>query len=166
MPAPSTLPSPFDFYDDPANSIGYLTRIAFRHFYRQLERRTLAHGITSGQWPFLRVLWNEEGMTQHELSLRVGMREPTTVTALNSLERSGLVRRQPSLKDRRKTHIFLTDKGHELRETMMASVSEVNRIAAEGVPDEDMETLRRVLNRISENLSEDPHVDDMATSAA
>ena len=54
MPAnPNDIPAE-GFYDDPANSLGYLTRIAFRAFYRRLERRTLALGVSSGQWPFLR----------------------------------------------------------------------------------------------------------------
>ena len=72
------------FYADPGNSIGYLTRIAFRFFSRALEMRTAAHGVSSGQWRFLRVLWLEDGLTQRELSRRVGMREPTTVIALST----------------------------------------------------------------------------------
>ena len=68
-----------EFYADPTNSIGYLTRIAFRAFSRALEVRTAPHGVSSGQWRFLRVLWREDGLTQRELSRRVGMREPTTV---------------------------------------------------------------------------------------
>ena len=64
-----------DFYQNPMNSVGYLTRITFRSFSRTLERMTLPHGVSAGQWRFLRVLWNEEGLTQRELSRRVGMRE-------------------------------------------------------------------------------------------
>jgi DNA-binding MarR family transcriptional regulator len=157
---------PNGFYDDPANSLGYLTRIAFRSFYRSLERRTLALGVSSGQWPFLRVLWNEEGMTQRELSRRVGMQEPTTVTALNSLARAGLVRREPSTEDRRKIHVFLTPKGRHLREQMMVCVAEVNEIAAQGIEPEDMNTLRRVLAKLSENLARDGYDGASAASAA
>ena len=147
--------TPPGFYDLPANSIGYLTRIAFRAFSRHLERRTLAAGVTSGQWPFLRALWNEEGMTQHELSRRVGMQDPTTVSALNTLERAGLVRREPSREDRRKTNVFLTENGRALRETMMERVAEVNELAIRGVDPHDMAIARRVLTRISENLAEE-----------
>ncbi len=164
MLANSNDTTPTGFYDDPANSLGYLTRIAFRAFYRSLERRTLVLGVSSGQWPFLRVLWNEEGMTQRELSRRVGMQEPTTVTALNSLARAGLVRREPSTEDRRKIHVFLTAKGRLLREQMMVCVAEVNEIASEGIDPEDMNTLRRVLAKLSDNLARDGF--DGAASAA
>ena len=92
-------------YADPAHSIGYLLRITFRGFSRALENRTIAHGVSSGQWRFLRQLWLQDGLTQRELSRRVGMREPTTVVAVNSLVKAGFVKRAPSDEDRRKVHI-------------------------------------------------------------
>jgi len=146
---------PPGFYENPHNSIGYLTRIAFRSFTRVLERRTLPKGVSSGQWPFLRVLWNEEGMTQRELSRRVGMQEPTTVTALNSLVKAGLVRREPSTEDRRKVHVFLTPKARQLRAELMVCVAEVNDIATQGIAEADMAVLRRVLVQLAENLARD-----------
>jgi DNA-binding MarR family transcriptional regulator len=165
MPANSNRDVAADFYDDPANSLGYLTRIAHRSFSRQLERRTQTVGVTSGQWPFLRVLWNEEGMTQRELSRRVGMQEPTTVAAINSLEKNGLVRREPSQADRRKVHVFLTAKGRALRADMMACVAEVNDVATQGIDPRDMATLRRVLAKLSENLTRDEALGDSASAA-
>src|SRR5262249_57263649 len=66
----------------PDESSGYLVRDAHRAFQRLLERRIAAYGVTRGQWYFLRALWNEDGLTQRELSARVGMMEPTTVIAL------------------------------------------------------------------------------------
>src|ERR1041384_346587 len=89
----------------PSESSGYLVRDAHRAFQRLLERRIAAYGVTRGQWYFLRVLWNEDGLSQRELSARVGMMEPTTVIALRSMERTGLIRRIRSKDDRRKTHV-------------------------------------------------------------
>ncbi len=45
------------------------------------------YGLKRGQWYFLRVLWTEDGLSQRELSARVGTMEPTTVIALRSMER-------------------------------------------------------------------------------
>lgn len=144
-----------EFYANPVNSIGYLTRITFRSFSRALERRTLPSGVSSGQWRFLRVLWTEEGLTQRELSVRVGMREPTTVTALKSLERSGLVTRVPSELDRRKIHIYLTPRAKRLKTKLLPFVAEVNAIASEGIDPGEIAVLRRVLTRMSANLAKD-----------
>src|SRR5436305_14751879 len=96
-------------------SLGYLVRDANRAFQRLLEKRIAPHGVTRGQWYFLRVLWNEDGLSQRELSARVGMMEPTTVIALRSMERSGLIRRVRSTDDKRKTHVWLTPKAKRMR---------------------------------------------------
>ena len=86
----------------PAESSGYLVRDAHRAFQRLLEKRIAPHGVTRGQWYFLRVLWTEDGLSQRELSARVGMMEPTTVIALRSMEKSGLIRRVRSAEDKRR----------------------------------------------------------------
>src|SRR6201990_2229033 len=75
-------------------SLGYLVRDANRAFQRLLEKRITPHGVTRGQWYFLRVLWEEDGLSQRELSSRVGMMEPTTVIALRSIEEAGLLLRE------------------------------------------------------------------------
>ncbi|MET0271747.1 MAG: MarR family transcriptional regulator [Phenylobacterium sp.] len=155
--------TPADFYADPNNSLGYLSRIAFRSFSRALEKRTLPHGVTAGQWRFLRVLWREDGLTQRELSRRVGMREPTTVTALKSLEKSGFVRRKQSEEDRRKIHVFLTPKAKALQAVLAPHIAEVNEIAARGLTPEEVATLRRLLQIVGKNLA--PEVDGPPTDA-
>ena len=141
-----------DAFANPTNSLGYLTRIAFRRFSRALEKRTIGYGVTSGQWRFLRVLWQEEGLTQRELSLRVGMREPTTVVALRSLERSGLVERRQSAQDKRKVHVHLTPHARRLRGVLAPAIAEVNAIATTGMTPEEVLTLKRLLTLAGQNL--------------
>jgi MarR family transcriptional regulator for hemolysin len=138
---------------DPNNSIGYLSRIAFRSFSRAMERRSLPFGVSSGQWRFLRQLWVEDGLTQRELSRRVGMREPTTVTAVNSLVRSGFVERVPSIKDRRKVHIHLTQRARALEAELLPYVAEVNGLATRGIEPGDLAVFLKVLGQINANLA-------------
>ncbi|BCW87273.1 Transcriptional regulator SlyA [Alphaproteobacteria bacterium SO-S41] len=149
------------FYADSNNSLGFLTRIAFRSFSRALELRTQPHGVSSGQWRFLRVLWQEDGLTQRELSRRVGMREPTTVIALKSLEKSGFVRREQSTEDRRRVHVYLTPVAKRLEKKLLPAVAEVNEIATAGLTPKEVDQLRRLLIKIGMNLaaeSQDPKV--------
>jgi len=153
------------FYADPTNSIGYLTRIAFRAFSRALELRTAPHGVSSGQWRFLRVLWREDGLTQRELSRRVGMREPTTVIALKSLERSGFVTRRKSEEDRRKVHVFLTDTARALQSVLLPAVAEVNDVALTGLTRSEIEILRKALTQVGRNLAADVGEDTPTDSA-
>jgi len=140
-------------YADPTHSIGYLLRITFRAFSRALEKRTMAYGVSSGQWRFLRQLWVEDGLTQRELSRRVGMREPTTVVAVGSLVKAGFVRRAPSDEDRRKVHIHLTPHARALQLALLPLAAEVNAIATAGLDPAEVAALRRALRRISDNLA-------------
>jgi DNA-binding MarR family transcriptional regulator len=140
---------------NPNESLGYLCRIAFRNLSRALERRTLPHGVSSGQWRFLRMLWIEDGITQRELSRRVGLREPTTVTALKGLEKAGLIHRWQSPDDRRKLHVYLTPKARQLRATLAPYVVEVNEKAVEGLTPDEVRTLRDLLRKVANNLSEE-----------
>jgi DNA-binding MarR family transcriptional regulator len=142
-----------DSYADPNNSIGYLTRIAFRAFSRALETRTLKHGVSSGQWRFLRVLWQEDGLTQRELSRRVGLREPTTVIALKGMERAGLILRAKSVSDRRKAHVYLTPEARALQPILMPAVAEVNAMAVAGLTEAEVTLLRRALTQVGRNLA-------------
>jgi DNA-binding MarR family transcriptional regulator len=143
---------PPEYYSNPENSIGYLARIVFRTFSRVLERRTMEHDVSAGQWRFLRQLWLQDGITQRELSERVGMREPTTVVALKSLEKADLIRRERSTEDRRKTYIHLTPHAKALEALLNPLNAEVHAIATAGMSDGEVEMLQTLLRRVHANL--------------
>jgi DNA-binding MarR family transcriptional regulator len=145
---PPTAPLPFD------NSVGFLVRDLNRAIQRALQARIQRHGVAPGAWYFLRVLWEEEGLTQRELANRVGMMEPTAVIALRGLERAGWIRRQRNAQDRRKIHIRLTPEGRALRETLLPLAHEVNAEVCRGLSPADHATLLALLRRARCNLAE------------
>jgi DNA-binding MarR family transcriptional regulator len=136
----------------PRLSSGYLVRDAHRAFQRLLERRIAPYGVTRGQWYFLRVLWNADGLSQRELSARVGMMEPTTAIALRSMERSQLIRRLRADDDRRKVRVFLTAKAKRLRIQLLSLARDITVEAEEGIVPRDIAAFRRVIARMTANL--------------
>jgi DNA-binding MarR family transcriptional regulator len=136
----------------PRLSSGYLVRDAHRAFQRLLERRIAPYGVTRGQWYFLRVLWNADGLSQRELSARVGMMEPTTAIALRSMERSQLIRRLRGGDDRRKVRVFLTVKAKRLRIQLLSLARDITVGAEEGIAPRDIAAFRRVIARMTANL--------------
>ena len=133
-------------------SLGYLVRDANRAFQRLLERRISPHGVTRGQWYFLRVLWEQDAISQRELSARVGMMEPTTVIALRGMEKAGLIRRVRSADDKRKAQVWLTAKAKGLRGELLARARGVTAEAEQGIARRDWQTFRRVITRMTANL--------------
>jgi DNA-binding MarR family transcriptional regulator len=140
-------------YADRMRSIGHLSRIVFRGFSSELGRRLARDGVTPGQWRFLRVLWEEDAITQRELSQRVGAKEATTARSVRSLLRSGLVERRDDPLDKRKFMILLTRRAHRLEEKLLPYVTEVHELALRGIEPEEVEIARRVLTRIHANLA-------------
>jgi len=136
----------------PRLSSGYLVRDAHRAFQRLLERRIAPYGVARGQWYFLRVLWNADGLSQRELSARVGMMEPTTVIALRGMERSGLIRRVRGDDDRRKVRVFLTAKAKRLRNELLAVARSITDEAEQGIGARELAAFRRVISLMTANL--------------
>jgi MarR family transcriptional regulator for hemolysin len=140
-------------YLEPMHSLGYLARINFRAFSRALEKLTIAHGVTAGQWRFLRVLWEQDDITQRELSARAGTTEATTVRAVAALSSNGFITRHKGTDDRRKMRVRLTPKGRRLKRTLLPMVISVNEQALKGISASEVEITRRVLARTFANLA-------------
>lgn len=143
-------PDGFDYRPD--ESVGYLLRDTHRAFSKVLQARIAGEHVTMGMWYFLRALWEEEGVTQRELSRRIGMMESTTVPALALMERRGLVRRQRDAKDRRRSCVYLTKRGRALKDILLPYAKQANLVALAGVNAADQATLRRILRRVRTNL--------------
>jgi MarR family transcriptional regulator, organic hydroperoxide resistance regulator len=133
-------------------SVGYQIRMVYRAMQRLLQSRIEPHGVTLGMWYYLRALWSEDGLTQSELSRRIGTMEPTTLGAIQAMERSGLVKRMRSKDDRRKVHIHLTRKGRELEAMLMPLAVEVVETSVAGLSQQDVSLLLRFLRSIRDNI--------------
>lgn len=146
-------------------SIGAAVRQTHRCFIQELQEYLLPHAITPGMWYFFRVLWEEEGLTQRELSERSGTMDPTTVEQLRNMEKLGLIERRRSEADKRKMHVFLTPKGRALKAELLPFAAEVNVAATAGLTDGEIGFLRFVLAKIRGNL-ETRRANRLATEAA
>jgi DNA-binding MarR family transcriptional regulator len=142
----ATSPLPFD------ESVGFLVRDLNRAIQRALQAKLAASGVAPGAWYFLRVLWEEEGLTQRALAGRVGMMEPTAVIALRGLERAGWIIRTRNPTDRRKIHVSLTPAGRALRERLLPLAHAVNAEVCRGLSAEDQAGLVALLRRARGNL--------------
>jgi DNA-binding MarR family transcriptional regulator len=136
------------------NSVGYQIRVAHRMLQRYRQQLVEPHGVSSGMWFFLRVLWDQDGLTQRALSRRVGTMEPTTLLALRAMERKGLIRRVRNGGDRRKVNIYLTAKGRALEAKLLPLAKDVVNTAVAGFSQREVTSLLAMLKRIQSNLAD------------
>lgn len=134
-------------------SLSHLVALAARLFSRALQARFGEYGIGVGQWPLLLFLWEEDGLTQKELSRRVQIEEPTATRTLARMERDGLVRRERGRRDRRESRVFLTEKGHALRDELIPCVQEVNGRASHGLSEQEKARMTSLLHYMIARLS-------------
>ena len=139
----------------PNDRLAHLIRDAARALVRSLSVRLAEHHVSFGHWSFLRVLWVEDGLTQRELSERAGVMEPTTFSAIKTMERLGYVVRRRHEGDRKKVYIHLTAKGRALEKRLVPLAEEVNRVAVDGIASENIAITRAVLLTMIENVAGD-----------
>lgn len=138
--------------DVPDDRLAHLVRDASRVLTKSMQLRLSEHSVNFGHWAFLRVLWSTEGLTQRELSEEVGLMEPTTFSALKAMEAQGLIERRHLDGNRKKVHIYLTEKGRDLRHVLVPIAEELNEIAARGLTQDELRIMHKGLLAIIANL--------------
>jgi DNA-binding MarR family transcriptional regulator len=144
----------------PDDRLAHLVKDAARALVRALQMRLTRYSVSFGHWSFLRILWEQDGLTQRELSREAGVMEPTTFAALSALEALGYIVRRQKPDSKRKVYIFLTPEGRGLKRKLVPLAEEVNALAVRGVAARDIATMRRTLLSMIENLARDEAVSD------
>jgi DNA-binding MarR family transcriptional regulator len=139
----------------PNDRLAHLVKDATRGLLRALQMRLSRHGVAFGHWAFLRILWEQDGLTQRALSEEAGLMEPTTSSALAAMEKLGYVRRERRPDNRKNVHVFLTPKGKALRRKLVPLAEQVNDVAVRGASAADVAATRRTLLVMVENLARD-----------
>jgi MarR family transcriptional regulator, organic hydroperoxide resistance regulator len=135
-----------------AQSLGYHVTNLSESWIALLHSRTDNVGGSMPQWRYLRELWEEDGLSQRELSDRVGRQAATTVVAVRQLQRSGLVRTVRSKLDRRKIHVFLTEQGRRLHDLLGPLIDDVEAKVVRDISARELAQFKRIMARLQQNI--------------
>jgi DNA-binding MarR family transcriptional regulator len=139
----------------PNDRLAHLVRDAARGLSRGLQLRLGTHSVTFGHWVFLRILWESDGLTQRELSVKAGVMEPTTFAAVTALERLGYVTRRKKAGNRKNVYVDLTPAGAALKASLVPLAEAVNEVAVAGIAPGDIAVARQTLLTMIRNLARD-----------
>lgn len=129
-----------------------LARLAFHSFRRRQERETVVHGVSPGQWRFLRQLWHSNGMCQHKLAGQLAISDATATVTLRELEKKGLIDRRRNAGNRREVLIFLTQRGRALESALLPVTRDIHDLATRDIPAHEVAALEDLLRRVIANL--------------
>ena len=93
-------------------------------------------------------------LNQLELSKRVGIASTTAVTALDNLEKRGLLLRTRDTADRRKYFVSLTKEGQRLIDDLMPDIEQIFLDSIESAAVKDMQAFWRAMYQIAANLAD------------
>lgn len=124
-----------------------IARMSIRYMGSEMERL----GFGPGHFFLLAALYKEEGISQDELSRRVGVNKSNTSRALLKLEKYGLIRREGSSENHREKIVYLEQKAREFENEFKKIQQRWNTLLLEGLSEETKTKLLPVLKEISKN---------------
>ncbi len=132
-----------------------ITGMAATAVARRLQKNFRAAGleITIEQWSILYHLWKEDGLSQQELCNRTFRDKPSITRLVDNLEKQKLVKRVADKKDRRVNLVCLAEAGKQLQEATIEIANETMNEALAGVSKEDVELVKKTLQKVYDNLS-------------
>lgn len=127
--------------------ICFISRLSMRFIGGEMNRM----GFGSGQFFLLSELYAEEGLSQDELSRRLGVDKSNTSRALAKLEKNGLIHRQNDSKNHKVKKVFLKPIAHKIRKEFRKIQSQWNAELLNGFTDEEKTALFSSLKKIAAN---------------
>lgn len=133
---------------DIEKSVGFLLAKAYQkacaHFKEEFDR----YDMTPQQFGLLAFLWQEDGLSQAELTARSQIDRTTMGGIIDRLEKEKLIERRNHPDDRRAHQVFLTARGKSLEDELCTLARQVqNRVNAPLSPEEQA-TLVRLLEKL------------------
>ena len=131
--------------------LGVLMGYCDHQMHRLMTKKLRQYDVSPMQCRTLTYLQEAEGQVNQRMLEQHLMVKPSTASGIvGRLEEKGLVRRQTSDSDGRCRILALTDSGRQF----LAIAEQVNQQAAQGFSPEERDTLRQLLLRLADNLSE------------
>lgn len=133
----------------------FITGKASTAIARRLQKKFNSSGVnlTIEQWSVLYHLWKQDGVNQQELCTATFRDKPSITRLVDNLEKLNLVKRVSDDKDKRINKIFLTKQAFRLQEETMQLAEETLNAALKGVPSDQIDVCKEVLQKVYDNLN-------------
>ncbi len=133
-----------DFWDDFVR-VAKMSRSAVDEIMKQ-------YGGRGGQNHILWALYERDGLTPIELARKLGIAAPTVVKMSSHMVASGLITRRRDSVDRRRVHLYLTDRGRAVKRPIEEATRQFRRATSAGLTVEERKVMSSALAKIVRNL--------------
>lgn len=137
-----------------SNSGFYVSRI--KQINTRLLNKLLAQknitAFNGEQGRILHVLWENDGISNQELSKRSGLAMSSLTTMLERMEEKNLLTRKGCPKDKRKCLLFLTEHANSLKKEYDEISDKMTKLSFEGISEDERLAFEKTLENILHNL--------------
>lgn len=133
---------------DIEKSVGFLLAKAYQRACLIFKEEFEGYDLTSQQFGLLGFLWQEDGITQAELSAKSQIDRTTMGGLIDRLEKEGLVVRRSHPEDRRAYRICLTEKGKALEPELTPLAFNAQGKFIAKLDPQEVETLKSLLEKL------------------
>lgn len=137
-----------------SNSGFYVSRI--KQINTRLLNKLLAQknitAFNGEQGRILHVLWENDGISNQELSKRSGLAMSSLTTMLERMEEKNLLTRKGCPKDKRKCLLFLTEHANSLKKEYNEISDKMTKLSFEGISEDERLAFEKTLENVLHNL--------------
>ena len=137
-----------------SNSGFYISRI--KQINTRLLNKLLAQknitAFNGEQGRILHVLWENDGISNQELSKRSGLAMSSLTTMLERMEEKKLLIRKGCTKDKRRCLLFLTEHANSLKKEYDEISEKMTRLFFEGISEVERLAFEKTLENVLHNL--------------
>jgi DNA-binding MarR family transcriptional regulator len=134
------------------DSLDFLIRDTRLRLYNAIEEKLAQRGIPLRIWFPLRVLYDNEGITQRELGQILGFGDAHAGVIVGVMQRRKLIDRKPSRVDKRRINLYLTPAGRKMAQATLREMRAINASIVAGFSAAEARTLHALLLRAHDNL--------------
>jgi DNA-binding MarR family transcriptional regulator len=102
-------------------------------------------------WIVLSRLWEEDGLSQQQISDRSGVAKPNISIYCDNLEKENYLARAADQVDKRNYRLLLTRKGKDLKSLCQGLAQQSNQETLRNLSEEEAATLMRLLFKINQS---------------
>jgi DNA-binding MarR family transcriptional regulator len=117
-------------------------------FMQAFYRTSFPEGMNAQRFYVLMLCEKDEGVTVSEIAEAIQIDLPAVSALLGRMEKSGLIQRQPSPRNRREVLVVLTDQGLAMRDDINGRMGQIRGRLMEQVTQTDMSDLQDLVGRI------------------
>ncbi|MFW6344613.1 MAG: MarR family winged helix-turn-helix transcriptional regulator [Sediminispirochaetaceae bacterium] len=141
--------------------IGRILSITYRAHHALVEEKLkkLDTGIRSSQFFLLLALYHGDGICQHELAEHYRLDKAAVARGIKILEEKGLVTKETSRQDHRRSLIRLTKKAHQHRGSFYDMLANIDERIKSHLTEEEIHTFQEITHKIYHSLSEEIEVE-------